>query len=424
MPGPLHGLKVVDFSRVLAGPLCGRTLADLGAGVIKIEPPRPDVSRAAFPNKQGMSGYYAQQNIGKRNLSIDLNVPGARDVALKLSDNADIVIENFRAETLKFFGLDYAALSQRNERLIYVSITGYGQGGPWKSRMAYAPTVQAESGFTQNTERHFGGNLGRTLTDPLSHADLYSGMQGVIAVLAALHNREKTGRGQYIDIAMAAVLLAVNERAHVDLEGIDLGAEPAVLGAADGPHFIGPAGERFVAAESIVSSLTFPNYLRAMRRADLAKDERFSTPESRLANYETLHAIIQEWIYAFSDLEALDAQLDEAKIAVGVVRSLKDLSETEWAEYWGAVREVPDRFGGTYRLPGHPWHFSESVLNEALPPAFQGEHNDAILRELGISDAEIEAYNRAKMLVRTALRADEGRHNAKPSPKGRFECCN
>ena len=127
---------------------------------------------------------------------------------------------------------------------------------------------------------------------------------------------------------------------------------------------------------------------------------------------------------AFPDLEALDAQLDEAKIAVGVVRSLKDLSETEWAEYWGAVREVPDRFGGTYRLPGHPWHFSESVLNEALPPAFQGEHNDAILRELGISDAEIEAYNRAKMLVRTALRADEGRHNAKPSPKGRFECCN
>ena len=135
--------------------------------------------------------------------------------------------------------------------------------------------------------------------------------------MAALHNREKTGRGQYIDIAMAAVLLAVNERAHVDLEGIDLGAELAILGATDGPHFIGPAGERFVAAQSIIGSLTFPNYLRAMRRADLAKDERFSTPEARLANYETLHAIIQGWIYAFPDLEALDAQLDEAKIAVG-----------------------------------------------------------------------------------------------------------
>lgn len=405
MPGPLQGLKVVDFSRVLAGPLCGRTLADLGADVIKIEPPRPDVSRAAFPNKGGMSGYYAQQNMGKRNLSIDLNVPGARDVVLKLCDEADIVIENFRAETLKFFGLDYDTLSKRNARLIYVSITGYGQGGPWKSRMAYAPTVQAEAGFTQNTERHFGGSLGRTLADPLSHADVYAGVQGVIAVLSALYSREKTGRGQYIDIAMAAVLLAVNERAHIDLSDTDLGAEPAILGATDGPCFIGPNGERFVAAQSIVGSLTFPNYLRAMRRADLARDERFATAEARLANYEALHAIIQEWVFSFPDLAALDAQLDEAKIAVGVVRSLKELSETPWAEYWGAVRDVPDRFGGTYRLPGHPWHFSESTLGETAPPAFQGEHNETILKELGFTDDEIERRTRAKMFIRAATPA-------------------
>ena len=402
MPGPLHGLKVVDFSRVLAGPLCARTLADLGAEVIKIEPPRPDVSRSSVPFRNGMSGYYAQQNVGKRNLSIDLKVPGAREIALRVCDAADIVVENFRAETLRFFGLDYATLSKRNERLIYVSITGYGQGGPWKSRMAYAPTVQAESGFTHNTERHFGGKLGRRLTDALSHADVYAGMQATIAVLAALQHREKTGRGQYIDVAMAAVLLAANERAHVDLEDIDMGAEPVVLGAADGPHFVGPGGERFVAAESIVSTLTFPNYLRAMRRADLAHDERFSTAERRLANYEALHSIIQTWIFTFPDLSALDAQLDEAKIAVGVVRSLKELVETEWGDYWSAVREVPDRFGGTYRLPGHPWHFSESTPDQTLPPAFQGEHNDLILRDLGFSEAEIKACKEANMLIRSA----------------------
>lgn len=400
MPGPLHGLKVIDFSRVLAGPLCGRTLADLGADVIKIEPPNPDVSRAAYPNQQGMSGYYAQQNIGKRNLSIDLNVPGAREVVGKLCDDADVVIENFRAETLKFFGLDYAVLAERNPGLVYVSITGYGQGGPWKSRMAYAPTVQAEAGFTHNTERHFGGHLGRTLADPLSHADVYAGMQGVIAVLAALRERDRTGRGQYIDIAMAAVLLAVNERAHVDIDGIDLGAEPAVLGATDGPCFTGPDGVRVVAAQSLIGSRTFPNYLRAMRRADLAEDERFATAEARLANYESLHTIIQNWFNGFSDLESLDAQLDEAKIAIGVVRSTEELAETEWAEYWGAIREVPDRFGGRYRLPGHPWHFSESVLDEVRPPAFQGEHNSEILTELGIPDAEIESYGRANMLIR------------------------
>ena len=141
---------------MLAGPLCARTLQDLGAEVIKIEPPRPDVSRFAFPSTDGMSGYYAQQNAGKRNVSINLNIPGAYELALKLCDTADIVVENFRAGTLGFFGLDYATLAKRNPRLIYASITGYGQGGPWRSRMAYAPTVQAEAGFTENSVRHYG----------------------------------------------------------------------------------------------------------------------------------------------------------------------------------------------------------------------------------------------------------------------------
>jgi crotonobetainyl-CoA:carnitine CoA-transferase CaiB-like acyl-CoA transferase len=156
MSGPLSGIRVVDFSRVLAGPLCARTLLDLGAEVIKIEPPRPDVSRFAFPSTTGMSGYYAQQNAGKRNVSIDLNVPGARQLALRLCDTADVVVENFRAGTLGFFGLDYETLAARNPRLIYASITGYGQGGPWQGRMAYAPTVQAEAGFTANSIRHYG----------------------------------------------------------------------------------------------------------------------------------------------------------------------------------------------------------------------------------------------------------------------------
>jgi crotonobetainyl-CoA:carnitine CoA-transferase CaiB-like acyl-CoA transferase len=399
VPGPLHGLKVVDFSRVLAGPLCARTLADLGAEVTKIEPPRPDVSRAAYPFKSGMSGYYAQQNIGKRNISIDLNVLGASDIVRKLCDEADIVVENFRPGTLRFFGLDYETLSKTNGRLIYVSITGYGQGGPWNSRMAYAPTVQAESGFTSNTERHFGGRLGRTLADPLSHGDLYGGVQATVAVLAALQHRERTGRGQYIDVAMAAVLLAINERAHVDLDEIDTGAEPAILGATDGPQFVGPKGERFVAAQSIVGSLTFPNYLRAMRRADIARDSRFDTAEHRIANYDALHEIIQNWIYSFPDLGSLDAQLDESKIAVGVVRSLKELAETEWASYWGAVRKVSDRSGGSYQLPGHPWRFSECVLDETEPPAFQGEHNDAVLLELGLTQTEIEKCVATKMLI-------------------------
>jgi crotonobetainyl-CoA:carnitine CoA-transferase CaiB-like acyl-CoA transferase len=194
MSAPLSGVRVVDFSRVLAGPLCARTLLDLGAEVIKIEPPRPDVSRFAFPSATGMSGYYAQQNAGKCNVSIDLNVPGARALALRLCDMADVVVENFRAGTLGFFGLDYETLAARNPRLIYASITGYGQGGPWQGRMAYAPTVQAEAGFTANSIRHYGEVLGEPRTDSLSHADVYAGLQAAIAILAALPGARRPGR--------------------------------------------------------------------------------------------------------------------------------------------------------------------------------------------------------------------------------------
>ncbi|NVH77291.1 CoA transferase [Paraburkholderia sp. JPY432] len=390
MTGPLEGLKVVDFSRVLAGPLCARTLADLGADVIKIEPPRPDVSRAAFPNRDGMSGYYAQQNSGKRNISIDLNAPGARDFVLRLCDDADIVVENFRAGTLKGFGLDYPTLAQRNPKLVYVSITGYGQHGPWASRMAYAPTVQAETGFTHNTLRHFdNASDGRKWTDPLSHADVYAGLQATIAVLAAVRKREVTGRGQYIDVAMAAVMLSINERAHLDLAGVDTGAEPGILGAADGPHFVGPGGEEFVAAQSIVGSHTFPNYLKAMRRMDLAHDPRFCTAEHRLRNYKALHAVIQTWMRSFRDLKTLDAQLDEAKIAIGQIRTLKELAETDWAKQWGAVHEISDRRGGSYLIHGYPWHFSDDELGMRSAPAFRGEHNEQVFREAGLADAEI-----------------------------------
>lgn len=403
--GPLCGIRVVDFSRVLAGPHCARTLLDLGAEVIKIEPPRPDVSRFAFPSTPGMSGYYAQQNAGKRNVSIDLNVPGARELALRLCDTADVVVENFRAGTLGFFGLDYDTLAARNPRLIYASITGYGQGGPWQSRMAYAPTVQAEAGFTANSIRHYGEALSEPRTDSLSHADVYAGLQAAVAILAALHRRAAKGTGQYIDVAMAATLMAVNERAHVDLNDADLGDEPAILGATDCPFFRGPGGEHFTVATSLVASRTFPSYLRAMRRADLADDPRFATAAARKAHFAELHRIVQTWILTFRDTGALDAQLDEAKIAFGEVRTLKRLSETEWAEYWGAVQEVSDRNGGTYRLPGRPWHFSRDELAPLRDPAFQGEHNRDVFHELGLSDDEIDGYIASGALVGVSVPA-------------------
>jgi crotonobetainyl-CoA:carnitine CoA-transferase CaiB-like acyl-CoA transferase len=400
MTGPLHGLKVVDFSRVLAGPLCARTLQDLGADVIKVEPPRADVSRFSAPVRaNGVSGYYAQQNAGKRNISLDLNDGRARDLALRLCDRADVLVENFRPGTLAAFGLDYTTLAARNPRLVYVSISGFGQQGPLRSRMAYAPTIQAEAGFTHHSLRHFGERLSAPQTDALSHADVYAGLEAAIAVLAALRQRERTGRGQHIDVAMAATIMAINENAHVDLNGLELGDEPAILGATDGSFFSGPGGETFVSAISLVGTITFRFFMAAMRRPDLAQDPRFATAGARRANLDALKRIVQAWIYTFPDMASLDAQLDEAKIAIGELRSLREVAESAWAEYWTATHAVSDRNGGELRLPGRPWRFSDAELDPPGEPAFQGEHNAEICGELGIDPDEIARLEASGALV-------------------------
>jgi len=407
VPLPLEGIRVVDFSRVLAGPHCAKTLLDLGAEVIKHEPPGGVRSRRAFPRYGEISGYYSQQNAGKRNVSIDLNAPGARDAALRLCDTADVIVENFRPGALAAFGLDYASVSARNPRVVYASISGYGQHGPWRSRMAYAPTVQAETGITANTADHFE-RTGQLRSDSLSHADVYSGLHAAIAILACLTERERTGRGQYVDVAMAAVMLSINERVHADLSDEELGDERPILGATDGPFFEGPHGERFASPMSLVGSMSFPFYLAAMRRPDLGRDPRFGTPELRLRNLAALHGIVQEWIWTFGDMESLDAQLDEAKIATGQVRTIKEFADSDWAQAWNAVRTVSDRSGGEIKIPGRPWHFADQVMpNEGQLSARQGEHNAEVLAELGFSADEIGALRACGALVEPGRGPDD-----------------
>ena len=413
---PLTGIRVVDFSRVLAGPHCAQTLLDLGAEVIKIEPPSGDMARRAFPRRGEISGYYAQQNAGKRNISIDLNVEGAREIALRLCDEADVVVENFRPGTLAGFGLGYDDVAARNPPVVYASISGYGQHGAWRARAAYAPTVQAETGITEMSNAHWGTPQDHPRSDSLSHADVYSGLHAAIAILAALNERSVTGRGQYIDVAMASVMLAVNERVHVDLSDAELGDEPPILGATDCVFFLGPDGKRFISPVSLVSSLSFPFYLAAMRRPDFAADPRFATPQDRRRNLEALHEIVQRWIWTFTDLASLEAQLDEAKIPIGSLRGISEFAHSEWATHWGATRTVPDGAGGRITVPGRPWHFSgaakpdehtsadETVDPGPEPdrqPARQGEHNDEVLRELGYSDDEIIDFISRGVLVHT-----------------------
>ena len=319
MEAPLAGLRVVDFTRVLTGPHCAKALRDLGADVIKIEPPAGDIGRLSLPHIGDMSLYFAQQNAGKRALSIDLNWPEAREIVAGLCAAADVVVENFRPGTLARFGLGWADLRAKNPALIYASLSGYGQATSWSSRPAFAPTVQAETGHTAMVADHFGEALTEPRGDACSHADVYTGLQGVIAILAALQHRTRTGEGQHVDVSMAATMLSVNERAGALLSGLDTDGEPIALSANESHIFDLGDGRRITIAASPISTPIFARYRAMMRRNDLVRDPRFATARLRRANLAALLAEVRAWILTFADLDALQAQVSEAGLAIGVV---------------------------------------------------------------------------------------------------------
>ncbi|WP_326543729.1 CaiB/BaiF CoA transferase family protein [Pseudorhodoferax sp.] len=398
MNAPLQGLKVVDFTRVLSGPSCTKALRDLGADVTKIEPPAGDVGRAGVPHIGPMSTYYAQQNAGKRNISIDLNWSEAREIVAELCRDADVIVENFRPGTLARFGLAYDDVVRFNPAVVYVSISGYGQTGPWRNRPAFAPTVHAETGLTDILRQHFDGALTELRNDACSHADVYTGLHGVIAVLAALNHRHRTGEGQYVDVSMAATMLSVNERAGAQLSGLDVQDEPVALSANESPVFELPDGRRVTIATSPVFSPMFVRYCAMMRRTDLLRDPRFVSATLRKANLPALLAEVRAWIQTFTDLDQLQAQVSEAGLAIGVVRSTAELAASEWARDWGAIVDVDDRAGGTVRMPGAPWRFSRSTLPAPGIPYFQGESNLEVLQGLGIAPERIEQLHQRGVL--------------------------
>mgnify|MGYP000060650559 FL=1 len=399
MTAPLSGIRIIDFTRVLAGPHCTKALRDLGAEVIKIEPPAPDTGRSGQPHVGPMSLYFAQQNAGKRAISLDLNFPEGQEIVKKLVGEADIVIENFRPGTLDLFGLGFEHLRAIKPNLIMVSISGYGQSGPWRNRPAFAPTVQAEAGFTEIIGRHYGDALIRTENDAYNHADVYTGLQGVIATLAALTHRNQTGEGQHVDVAMVSSILSVNDRVSYELSGIDVEGEPLALSAPESPVIELPDGQKITIAASPVSTFVFQRYCAMMRRNDLLLDPRFINAQFRRDNWEDLLAEIRAWVLTFRTIEELEAQVSEAGLAVGTIRSVSEIAESEWAIERGAIREVEDRSGGTARVPAPPWIFSGCELPDAGLPPFQGEHNRELLAEMGLTDSEISRLEKDSVLI-------------------------
>jgi crotonobetainyl-CoA:carnitine CoA-transferase CaiB-like acyl-CoA transferase len=383
----------------LAGPHCTKALRDLGADVTKIEPPSGDLGRLGLPNVNGIGLYYVQQNSGKRNLSIDLNYAEAREIVAKLCRDADVIVENFRPGTLARFGFSYEQVKAFNPGVIYVSLSGYGQSTSWKNRPAFAPTVQAETGLTAIVQDHFGEALTEPRGDSCSHADVYTGLQGVIAVLAALQHRNRTGEGQHVDVSMAATMLSVNERAGAMLSDIDNDGEPIALSANESHIYEMADGSHLTIASSPIYTPIFMRYCAMMRRTDLMTDPRYATARLRRENLASLLAEVRSWLATFDSLEQLQAQVSEAGLAVGRIRTVKEFADSDWVREWNAVVEVDDRNGGSVRMPGNPWIFSGSELPVSGAPAYQGEHNEEILKELSIPDEQIREMQQRNILL-------------------------
>ncbi len=392
-PAPLAGVRVLDFSRVLAGPHCGRMLVDLGAEVVKIEPPEGDMTRQSAPRLHSMALYFAQQNCGKRNISLDVTQTAGRDIARDLSRQADVVLENFRPGVMARLGLGYADLSTLNPRLVYASISGYGQTGSWSQRGAYAMMVHAEMGYIEGESRYHATDAQQ---EPYSHGDLYTSLECLSAILAALYQREHTGEGQHVDVSMAETMLCVNEHGATNLTGM---TEILPLATSASPLFKTRSGRIVSVAFDPAARGPFAQWLRAMQRPDLASDPRFADEQVRRGNRDQLVALLQEWVMQFPDLASLEAALSKARLVMGVVRSVTEAGQTVWAKERGAVVEVSDRGGGTFKLPNSPWRFSNADTGVRGVPAYRGEHNHEVLRDwLQTDDATLAALEDANVL--------------------------
>ena len=389
---PLEGVRVLDFTRVLSGPHATRMLCDLGADVIKVEQPTGDLTRFSSPRVNSNATYFIQQNVGKRNISLDLTKPEAVEIIKQLIEKCDVLIENFRPGVMARLGLDEKTLRKKNPRLVYASITGYGNTGPWVNRRAFAPVINAEMGLTKRQGDARGGQYAN---DPFSHADVYTAIECASAILAALFQRERNGEGQYIDLSMAQTLLYVNEHAHDDLweEPVSPDAirsfrpeDYAVLTTKDGITSVvsGHPAERG----------TFDFFVAAMQAPHLLNDERFKTVALRIKNFAELMQLIKNWAQTIETVDELERRLDENKLAMGQMRTVREVAKTKWASERNAFVEVDDRGDGKVKLPNSPWMFSGSDTSTRGVTKYRGEDNAEVLRELlGLSAEQIKDLN-------------------------------
>jgi CoA:oxalate CoA-transferase len=382
MEYPLAGLKVLDFSRVLAGPFAGRMLSDLGAEVVKVEPPDGDVTRYWGHEVANITGYFHQQNAGKKNICIDLRAPDAPNLVKQLAANADIVIENYRPDVMDRLGVGYTDLDAVNEKLIMLSISGFGRDGPESTRPAYAPVIHAEAGLIARSTTKDGVKHHDL---PLSVADTNASLHGLVGVLAALHMRHRTGKGQHIDIAMIDATVATDDQIHYDLEGSnETGPMPNEIWESG----IGP----------VLLSTDFRLLFRSLTELGL---EDPSNPMMELKEKISLRRkAVGDFLNTIDTLEDFSAAMKSINVAWGEVRSPENLRDQKTIIRRGSIIDIDDRNGGTRPITQSPYRFSNAKSGVRGPAAHRGEHFNEVLKGwLSMNDKDISQLREDNVVI-------------------------
>jgi crotonobetainyl-CoA:carnitine CoA-transferase CaiB-like acyl-CoA transferase len=384
---PLHGLRVLDLGSVVMAPLAGQWLADLGAEVIKVEPPGGESTRYTGPAAEpGMSALFLGLNRGKRAIVLDLKGPKGRDALLRLADTADVLMHNIRPQKMDALGLGEAALLSRNPRLVYATLHGFTRTGPYGGKPAYDDIIQGMMGLAEMV----GRQAGAPAYVPSLIADKTTGLIGVIAILAALQMRERTGQGGGVEIPMFESMVAFNAADHFWGAHFD----PPKAGGSGYPRLISPGRRPFATLDGHICFLAYTDrhwrsFFDAAGVPELADDPRFADIQARTRHTDVLYETAGHLIAVRTTQAWLDI-CERVQIPAAPLASLDALPENEHLKATGFFAEFDDPAMGRLRFPGVPVLFDGERPPTAVPPRLGADTED-VLRQAGFSDAEIAA---------------------------------
>ena len=377
-----QGLRVLDFSTTIAGPHCTRMLADMGAEVIKIESAEGETMRTRPPVRNGFSTAFGQLNVGKKSLVLDLKSPDAIEIIRRLVAGSDILVENFRPGVMRRLKLDYGSLHELNPKLIYCSISGYGQTGPSAELPAYAPVIHAASGYDM---AHLSYQPGRSRPDycGIYHADVLTGVYAFGAISAALCQRHGSQKGQHIDVSMLESMLSLTLN---ELQWSQFEVKPTQR-----PMF-GPVetADGYVML-AIASEKTFQSLINVIGHPEWIADPRFARYSDRRDNWADLMNGVETWSRALTTEKCL-TELNGRGVPCSAYRTVAEALSDPQITHRGALSDVEDG-GGTFKVLNLPFRMSGTSVSAGKRMATLGEHSIAFLTETGLSEDEIAAFS-------------------------------